>query len=159
MTRAVISVGSNLGDRVQNLSFALNQIENLLATDILATSAIYQTAAIGGPEQDDFLNAVLLIETEMDAHQLLEQLQSIETACGRTREIKWGPRTLDLDIIDFENLVSSSEVLQIPHPRAVSRRFVVEPLFEIAPDWQLAGQPLSRLLEELSNQKVEKWVG
>lgn len=159
MTKAVISVGSNLGNRMENIDFAINKIQKLPATDILATSAIYQTAAIGGPEQQDFLNAVLLIDTEMDAHQLLEQLQFIETSCGRTREIKWGPRTLDLDIIDFENLVSNSVDLQIPHPRAVSRRFVVEPLFEIAPDWQLAGEPLSRLLEELSNQKVEKWEG
>ncbi len=159
MTKAVVAVGSNLGDRQQNLYFAFDEISKLPSTKILSKSSLYETQAIGGPEQGAFLNAAVLVETELHPNELLIKLQSIETARGRTREINWGPRTLDLDIIDVENFTSDTEELQIPHPRAVSRRFVIEPIIEIAPNWKFSERSVSEILNELSDQKVSKWEG
>ena len=159
MTKAVISVGSNLGNRKQNLDFAFSEIEKLVHSKVLAKSGIYETQAIGGPDQDSFLNAIVLLETEIRPLDLLKELQEIENACGRTREIKWGPRTLDLDIIDYENFTSNTNELQIPHPRAFERRFVIEPLMDIAPDWQLSNRALTELISDLSDQKVVRWQG
>ncbi len=157
MTKAVISIGSNLGDREQNLLFAFNQIEKLHQTATLAKSEIYETDPIGGPDQNSFLNAVALIDTQLAPIELLNELRKIENASGRTREIKWGPRTLDLDIIDYQNFTSITENLSIPHPRAASRRFVIEPLIDVAPDWKISGRPVSEILIELSDQNVKKW--
>ena len=159
MTKSLIGVGSNLGNRKDNIEFAFMQIKNIPRTKILSVSSLYETEAIGGPEQDAFLNAVALVETDLAACELLTELQSIETAAGRKREIKWGPRTLDLDIIDFEGFESASEELQIPHPRATSRRFVLEPLLEVSPGWHISGESVEKLLNHVQGQQVTKLDG
>jgi 2-amino-4-hydroxy-6-hydroxymethyldihydropteridine diphosphokinase len=157
MTKAVISIGSNLGDRLHYLEFAFTQIEKLSQTQTIARSSIYETTAIGGPEQDAYLNAIVLVETDLEPLVLLTALQDIETAAMRTRDVKWGPRTLDLDIVDYENFNSNTDELQIPHPRAKERRFVLEPLAEIDADWNLSEQKVSDLLKNVANQNVTKW--
>ena len=159
MTKSVISVGSNLGDRKGNLDFALKAISNLPNTEITAVSSIYETAPIGNIEQQEFLNLVLIIETEISPKELLDSLNQIENAAGRVRIEKWGPRTLDLDIIDYTGFVSDDLELTIPHAQAAIRRFVLEPLNEIEPYWKIAGQDLKTLLAKVQDQQLKVWQG
>lgn len=158
MAKAIVSVGSNLGTRSKNLEFAFDHLAKILNTSILKKSNIYETAPIG-PEQNDFLNAVVLLETQISPIDLLHALQDIESEAGRTRDLKWGPRTLDLDIVDFEGYKSDFTDLVIPHPHAIKRRFVLEPLFEIEPNWKINDVSVAELLDEVSEQKIELWNG
>ncbi len=141
--RAVIALGSNMGDSVEILKSAVASIAQLPQTRLLDVSRLYATKPVGGPEQADFLNAAVLVESDLDAEELLDKLHGIEAAAGRVRDVVWGPRTLDLDLIDVENVVSDRANLQIPHPRAHERQFVVHPMQDVAPQWSLRGVPLS----------------
>src|SRR3990172_5611071 len=132
MTRYAVALGSNLGDRLGCLRSALAGIARL--GRITAISGLYEAAPIGGPEQDPFLNAVVLVVTELDAETLLDGLAGIEDSQGRVRSEKWGPRTLDLDIVSSDGAVLNTPRLQVPHVRARERRFVLEPLAEVWPD-------------------------
>jgi len=104
------------------------------ATELVAVSSYFQTKPVGGPEQADYLNAVAIVESELPAQDLLAVLNGIETAMGRTREIHWGPRVIDLDLIQYGGLLVKDEKLTLPHPRAHERRFVLAPWFEIEPE-------------------------
>ena len=130
--KAVIALGSNIGNPKENLDLALALLKE--ATDVKKVSSYYITKPVGYEEQPDFLNAVCIIETELPAMELLNMLHGIEKAMGRERTVKWGPRTLDLDIIQYGSLLSKSEELTLPHPRAHERKFVLEPWHEIQPD-------------------------
>ena len=130
--KAVISLGANIGDAKANLDLAIGLLRE--ATEVLAVSSYSQTKPVGGPEQPDYLNAVAIVESELPAKDLLAVLNGIETAMGRTREIHWGPRVIDLDLIQFGGLLVSDEKLTLPHPRAHERRFVLAPWFEIEPE-------------------------
>jgi len=130
--KAVIALGSNIGNPKENLDLALALLKE--ATDVKKVSSYYITKPVGYEEQPDFVNAVCIIETELPAMELLNILHGIEKAMGRERTIKWGPRTLDLDIIQYGSLLSKSEELTLPHPRAHERKFVLEPWHEIEPD-------------------------
>jgi 2-amino-4-hydroxy-6-hydroxymethyldihydropteridine diphosphokinase len=130
--KAVISLGANIGDAKANLDLAIGLLRE--ATEVLAVSSYLQTKPIGGPEQPDYLNAVAIVESELPAKDLLALLNGIETAMGRTREIHWGPRVIDLDLIQFGGLLVNDEKLTLPHPRAHERRFVLAPWFEIEPE-------------------------
>ena len=130
--KAVISLGANIGDANANLDLAIGLLRE--ATEVLAVSSYLQTKPIGGPEQPDYLNAVAIVESELPAKDLLALLNGIETAMGRTREIHWGPRVIDLDLIQYGGLLVSDEKLTLPHPRAHERRFVLAPWFEIEPE-------------------------
>lgn len=130
--RAVIALGSNIGDTKANLDLALALLRE--ATDVQKVSNYYSTKPVGFTEQPDFLNAVCLIESELPAISLLSMLHGIEKAMGRERNIKWGPRVIDLDIIQYGELISKAEELTLPHPRAHERRFVLEPWHELEPD-------------------------
>jgi len=130
--KAVISLGSNIGDPKANLDLAVALLRD--ATDVIAVSSYLQTKPVGGPEQPDYLNAVAIIESELPAKELLALLNGIETAMGRTREIHWGPRVIDLDLIQYGGLLVHDEKLTLPHPRAHERRFVLAPWFEIEPE-------------------------
>ena len=146
MTRALIALGSNLGDCRQTLARAIADIRLLPETRILSVSRLYSTSPVSEIEQSDFLNAAALIETELEPYVLLELLQSIEQTHGRTRTEHWGPRTLDLDIIDIEGFVSSDERLSVPHPLAIERAFVLHPLNDLAPEWVLGELRVSELV-------------
>jgi 2-amino-4-hydroxy-6-hydroxymethyldihydropteridine diphosphokinase len=130
--KAVISLGANIGDPNANLDLAIGLLRE--ATEVLAVSNYLQTKPVGGPEQPDYLNAVAIVESELPAKDLLALLNGIETAMGRTREIHWGPRVIDLDLIQYGGLLVNDEKLTLPHPRAHERRFVLAPWFEIEPE-------------------------
>ncbi|MEY4290910.1 MAG: hypothetical protein RL130_852, partial [Actinomycetota bacterium] len=104
------------------------------ATEVIAVSTYYVTKPVGGPEQPDYLNAVCILESELPAIELLAVLHGIEKSLGRERSERWGPRTIDLDLIQYGSLLSSADELQLPHPRAYERRFVLEPWSEIEPE-------------------------
>jgi len=129
--KAVVSLGANVGDPKANLDLAVALLRE--ATDVIAVSSYLQTKPVGGPEQPDYQNAVAIIESELPAKDLLALLNGIETAMGRTREIHWGPRVIDLDLIQYGGLLVHDEKLTLPHPRAHERRFVLAPWFEIEP--------------------------
>ena len=130
--KAVVSLGANIGDPKANLDLAVALLSE--ATDVISVSSYLQTKPVGGPEQPDYLNAVAIVESELPAKDLLAVLNGIETAMGRTREIHWGPRVIDLDLIQYGGLLVSDEKLTLPHPRAHERRFVLAPWFEIEPE-------------------------
>lgn len=130
--KAVIALGSNIGNPKENLDLAIALLRD--ATEVEKVSSYYVTKPVGYEEQPDFVNAICIIESQLPAIELLHMLHGIEKAMGRERTIKWGPRTLDLDIIQYGSIVSSAEELTLPHPRAFERKFVLEPWAEIEPD-------------------------
>ena len=130
--KAVISLGANIGDPKANLDLAIGLLRE--ATEVIAVSSYLQTKPVGGPEQPDYLNAVAIVESELPAKDLLAVLNGIEAAMGRTREIHWGPRVIDLDLIQYGGFLVNDEKLTLPHPRAHERRFVLAPWFEIEPE-------------------------
>lgn len=128
-----LSVGSNLGDRQANIDFAVKELKQLSAVRNLSVSSVIETAPYGGVEQDSFLNGAVSMETLFTPQELLEKLHEIEAAAGRERLVRWGPRTLDLDIIFYDDLVMDSADLIIPHIDMQNRFFVLEPLAQICP--------------------------
>jgi 2-amino-4-hydroxy-6-hydroxymethyldihydropteridine diphosphokinase len=134
----VLALGSNLGDRLANLQTGLAALCGR-GLACRAVSAVFQTAPVGGPEQDDFLNAVLLADSALPAREILRRCQQAEAAAGRVRTVRWGPRTLDVDIITCGTEVSSDPELTLPHPRAHERAFVLAPWLDVAPDAWLVG--------------------
>jgi 2-amino-4-hydroxy-6-hydroxymethyldihydropteridine diphosphokinase len=151
--RAVLAIGSNLGDRLGNLQGCVHAIARIPDTEVLATSPVYQTAPVGGPEQPDYLNAVLIVSTGLAPLDLLEAAHRIEAEFGRVRDVRFGPRTLDVDIISYAGEVSSDPVLTLPHPRAHERAFVLAPWHDIDPAAELPGRGAVRsLLDGLSTR-------
>ena len=130
--KAVIAIGANIGNPQENIDLALALLKD--ATEITAISSIYVTKPVGGPDQPDYINAVALAESELPALDFLKMLHGIETALGRERKEHWGPRTIDLDLIQYGSILSYSDELLLPHPRAHERRFVLEPWHEIEPE-------------------------
>ncbi len=130
--KAVIALGSNIGNPEENLDLAIALLRE--ATDVEKVSSYYVTKPVGYEAQPDFVNAVCIINSQLPAIELLHMLHGIEKAMGRERTIKWGPRTIDLDIIQYGSILSSAEELTLPHPRAFERKFVLEPWAEIEPD-------------------------
>jgi len=146
--RVVIALGSNLGDRSAILRSAVEAVREYV--DIDRVSEIIETDPVGGVEQPDYLNAVLVGETELAPAELMNTLLAIEAAAGRERTIRWGARTLDLDFIAAGDLIMESELLTLPHPRAHERAFVLQPWLEIDPDAYLPGRgPIRELLSSL----------
>ena len=136
--KVVIALGSNLGDREENLNRAEAELSEVIRVDAIST--FIETDPVGGPEQPDYLNAVLIGDCNRQPEELLQLLLQIESRLGRVRDVKWGPRTLDLDLIVAGDLFIDSEELQIPHPRAHERVFVLAPWLEIDPDGYIPGK-------------------
>ena len=130
---AYIAIGSNLGDKEQNLNNAIDKINALNTTKISRKSNFYETKPVGYADQDNFLNGALEVKTLLTPEKLIRELLKIESELKRERTIKWGPRTIDLDVLLYDNLVTSSEEIIIPHPRMQERMFVLKPLSDIAP--------------------------
>lgn len=137
---SAIALGSNLGDSFTILESALQTLAQTPEIQLLARSHWYQTKAVG-PPQPDYLNGCALLQTSLLPSQLLATLLHIETRFGRVRRERWAARTLDLDLLLFDDLILDTPTLQIPHPRLVERAFVLVPLSEIAPDWR---EPVSK---------------
>jgi 2-amino-4-hydroxy-6-hydroxymethyldihydropteridine diphosphokinase len=147
VTRATVAVGSNLGDRLAIITrgLALLAVHPLLSIE--AVSPVYETDPVGGPEQDDFLNLVALLDTMLQPRALLGLLNVVEAACDRERGERWGPRTLDLDLIAYGDVVSTDPDCTLPHPRAHERAFVLRPWLDVDPGAVLPGHgPVPALL-------------
>jgi 2-amino-4-hydroxy-6-hydroxymethyldihydropteridine diphosphokinase len=134
---AVIALGSNLGDRRDILQGAVDAIAGIDGVRLLAASPVYETVPVGGPPQPDFLNAVVLASVTIPSRELLDRLHEVEAAFDRVRVVRWGPRTLDLDIIAVAGERSDDPELTLPHPRAYQRAFVLGPWRDVDPDAEL----------------------
>ncbi|AMX01884.1 2-amino-4-hydroxy-6-hydroxymethyldihydropteridine diphosphokinase [Microbulbifer thermotolerans] len=157
MERVFIGLGSNLAEPIQQLRHALASIAKIPQTELLRCSSFYRSAPVGPGDQPDYINAVAELETELAALQLLEQLQRIENAQGRERTVRWGARTLDLDILLFGPQRIDEPRLQVPHPRMAERNFVLLPLAELEPDLQLpSGESIQTLLQRCPPNRLEK---
>lgn len=151
MTRVAIGLGSNLGDRLQHLTTAFDELGAV--GEVIAVSSIYETAPVGGPEQGDYLNAVALVDTQLAPRVVLDELLRIERSHGRARRERWGPRTLDLDLLVHEGVTVDEPGLVVPHPHIGDRRFVLEPLAEVWPEAPIAprltaAEALRRVLDQ-----------
>ncbi len=153
--RAAISYGSNMGDKMKYIEDALSSIEDDENVRIVAKSELIETEPYGGVEQDAFLNGAAVLETLYDPEDLLHFLQSLEQKAGRERLVHWGPRTLDLDIVFYEDEVIRSDDLIVPHIDMHNRTFVLEPLTQIAPGWihPIYQKSVAALLEELEGRQ------
>lgn len=149
---AAIGLGSNLGDRIAFLMTGLDGLRRI--GTLLDVSSLYETAPVGGPEQGPYLNAVALLETTLSARDLLAALHEIEADAGRVRRERWGPRTLDLDLLVYDELVTDDPDLAVPHPRADERQFVLVPLVEVWPDAVLRSGPARIALETVGQQEL-----
>lgn len=135
MATAFISLGSNLGDRAANVQLAIDRLSDHACIEVRKYSSVYETEPVGGPEgQNNYFNAAAGLETVLPPVDFLATLQAIETAADRKREVRWGPRILDLDLLFYDDLIISDDELEVPHPRMHERIFVLQPLAEIAPD-------------------------
>jgi 2-amino-4-hydroxy-6-hydroxymethyldihydropteridine diphosphokinase len=158
--RAVLAVGSNLGDRLGTLQECVTAIGRLPDTEVLAISPVYETDPVGGPVQPDYLNAVLVVQTRLAPRELLKAVNQIEADLGRIRAERFGPRTLDIDIVSYAGEVSDDPVLTLPHPRAHERAFVLAPWHDIDPDAELPGRgPVAALLAGLDGRGVRRVAG
>jgi len=153
--RVYIGIGSNLGDREFLIRKAVEALRQLPQTNVSGVSSLYDTEPVGETDQPPFLNAVAALDTELGPDALLDVLLAVEAAHGRVRDVRWGPRTLDLDLVWFEGVVRDDPRLTLPHPRAHEREFVLRPLCDLAPDVLLHGRTAREWLDSLEPQGVE----
>jgi 2-amino-4-hydroxy-6-hydroxymethyldihydropteridine diphosphokinase len=157
---AYIGIGSNVGDKLRNCEKAISEILRLDRHKLLAKSSLFRTQPMGYPSQDWFVNGVIKIETDLEARELLRTLKTIESQLGREKTLRWGPRTMDLDILFFDDIEIHTEELQIPHPLIQNRQFVLVPLAEIDRDLvhPVLKKTIQQLLSDLKeDQGVEKF--
>jgi 2-amino-4-hydroxy-6-hydroxymethyldihydropteridine diphosphokinase len=151
--RVVLALGSNLGDRLARLQSAVTTLHRTI--DVVAVSPVFETDPVGGPQQPDYLNAVLLADTDLAADALLTVAHEVEAASGRERLERWGPRTLDVDIVAIGDQTMDTSDLVIPHPRAAERAFVLMPWLAVDPSATLPGRgPIAELLAGLETAGV-----
>lgn len=156
-TEAFIGIGSNLGLPLEQVRAAIDALSALEKTQLVSVSPLYRTAPIGPQNQPDYVNAVALIETHFEPHDLLSELQKIEQQQGRMRGERWGARTLDLDLLIYGESVISDDTLQIPHPRMAERAFVLYPLSNLAPQLLIPGLgQVNELLDRVQHQSIEE---
>lgn len=144
--RAFLGLGSNIGDRRAILREAVAAIPELVAV-----SPVYETEPVGGPEQDAYYNVVVELVTTRSPHELLELCRELEQTAGRVRRIRWGPRTLDVDVLLVGDQVVDEEELTVPHPRMTERNFVMAPLLDLAPELDLRGYDPETAIGEVAN--------
>ena len=134
--RAYLGIGSNLGDRLGYLQLAVDALDAADDVRVVGVSPVYETAPVGGPEQPEYLNAVVALETSRSARALLQLAHAIEAEAERVRDVRWGPRTLDVDILLVGDERVDEPDLVVPHPRMAERAFVVVPLADLEPEWR-----------------------
>ena len=154
---AAIALGSNLGNRLETLQGAVDALADTPGLRIKAVSAVYETEALGGPdEQPNYYNAVVVLRTTLPPHSLLERANAVEDAFGRIRTVRWGPRTLDVDILAYEGVTSDDPDLLLPHPRSHERAFVLAPWLDADPAAELPGLgPIADLLKGLGGEAAQ----
>ncbi len=158
LTTAYLALGSNVGERLEQMRFALKLL-GAEGVAIVTASPVYQNRAIGMGDADPFLNAVVEVQTELGPEALLDVCLAVENKLGRVRTGGWSPRTIDIDVLIFGQTDIDTERLQLPHPRIAERDFVLRPLADIAPELQLLGQPTKTLLDELALVELERVAG
>ena len=158
MASALIALGGNVGDVRATFRAAISDICQAATAELVARSSDYSTPPWGDEQQPRFINACIEIETTLDPHALLRILQAIETERGRDRTSgrRFGPRTLDLDLIDYDNLSLDERGLTLPHPRLFERAFMLVPLAEVAPDRLISGRTAADALKQLATEGIEK---
>ncbi len=154
MSSAVLGLGANLGDALGALQGAVDALGASAGINVIRSSAVFATEPVGGPQQPTYVNAVVLIETTLTPMQLLERANAIEEQWHRTREVRWGPRTLDIDIIAFDSVQSADPRLTLPHPRAAERGFVLVPWLDADNNAELLGVPVRELVERVDTTGV-----
>jgi 2-amino-4-hydroxy-6-hydroxymethyldihydropteridine diphosphokinase len=158
--RVVLALGSNLGDRQENLQGAVDALSDAPGFRFLAVSPIYETVPVGGPEQPDYLNAVITVQTALPGLVILDRAHGVEDAFQRVRDQVWGPRTLDVDVIVCGGEISDDPQLTLPHPRAHERAFVLAPWHDIEPDAEIPGRgPVADLLRAIGLDGVRRLDG
>jgi 2-amino-4-hydroxy-6-hydroxymethyldihydropteridine diphosphokinase len=158
--RVVLALGSNLGDRQENLQGAVDALFDAPGLHFLAASPVYETSPVGGPEQPDYLNAVITVETDLPGRMILDRAHGVEEAFQRVRDQVWGPRTLDVDLIVCGEEMSDDPGLTLPHPRAHERAFVLAPWHDIEPDAEIPGHgPVADLLHAVGLNGVRRVDG
>ena len=159
MTLVYIALGSNLASPLEQVSAAVKALGEIPQTRLVAVSSFYRTPPLGPQDQPDYLNAAVVLETTLDAETLLDNTQRIELQQGRVRKAeRWGPRTLDLDIMLFGHQVINTERLTVPHYDMKNRGFMLWPLFEVAPDLIFPdGIPLRTILDNLNAERPARW--
>ncbi|MGM8516537.1 2-amino-4-hydroxy-6-hydroxymethyldihydropteridine diphosphokinase [Enterobacter asburiae] len=159
MTLAYIAIGSNLASPLEQVNAAVQALGEIPQSKIVAVSSFYRTPPLGPQDQPDYLNAAVVLETALDAETLLDNTQRIELQQGRVRkEERWGPRTLDLDIMLFGHETINTERLTVPHYDMKNRGFMLWPLFEVAPDLIFPdGIPLRTILDNLNAERPARW--
>lgn len=158
MNCAWVGLGSNLDDPAAHIKTAMEQLGRLPTTRCLRVSRLYHSAPVGPQDQPDFCNAVAELHTALAPLPLLSALLQIEQKHKRTRHRRWGPRSLDLDLLLYENLMMNTATLQLPHPRMHERAFVLRPLAELEPGLEIPGQgPAGELLANVGGQAVSLW--
>ena len=158
MNKVVIGLGSNMGERFSHLQYAVDALRLVPKVKLLEISHVYETAPVGYTEQPDFLNAVVLLETDLSPKTVLGLCLGIEAARGRHRTIPNGPRVLDMDVLLYENVKSDSFELTLPHPRMMERAFVLQPLSELFPSGRALGVPFAAALRELDTDGVQETI-
>ena len=153
--RYVLGIGTNVGDRKENIDKAIKAIELLPQTKIVLKSSIYETQPVGYDEQQDFYNICVEVQSIFNPYEMIGAVLGIEAGFGRVRSIKNGPRIIDIDIIFAENIVIETRNLTTPHPRYKERRFVLEPLMELYPDGHFYGYSFYGLSEKIKNQAIK----
>lgn len=156
MPRAFLGIGGNIGNVRENIELALKLLQDKNNMKLLGISSYYETAPVGYEQQAWFLNIVVEIETKLAPYELLELCNKVEYMLKRERLIRWGPRTIDIDILLYEGFESKEEKLIVPHPRMHERAFVIIPLLEISPDLSIAGQSLKEISNKINNQEIRK---
>ncbi|WP_421511586.1 2-amino-4-hydroxy-6-hydroxymethyldihydropteridine diphosphokinase [Enterobacter sp. JS8-1] len=159
MTLAYIAIGSNLASPLEQVNAAVQALGEIPHSRIVAVSSFYRTPPLGPQDQPDYLNAAVVLDTNLDAETLLDNTQRIELQQGRVRKAeRWGPRTLDLDLMLFGNEIINTERLTVPHYDMKNRGFMLWPLFEVAPDLIFPdGIPLRDILDKLHAEKPARW--
>ncbi|MGN0522156.1 MAG: 2-amino-4-hydroxy-6-hydroxymethyldihydropteridine diphosphokinase [Eubacterium sp.] len=152
----VLSVGTNIGDRLENLKKCIDSINLIPYTDVIKVSSVYETEPVGYARQDNFYNICILVESILEPNEMLGACLGIEGAMGRKRTLRYGPRIIDLDVILAENSKVSSRNLDLPHPRFKERRFVLEPLLELFPDGSAYGIEFKSCLDLTKDQGIQR---
>ncbi len=152
----VISIGTNLGDRLENLKKSIDALNYIPYTDVTKVSCVYETEPVGYRRQSNFYNICILVKSVLEPNEMLGACLGIEGAMGRKRTLRYGPRIIDLDIIFAEDFKISSKNLVLPHPRFRERRFVLEPLLDLFEDGMAYGTDIKKLLDSVDHQGIKK---
>ena len=152
----ILSVGTNIGDRMANIERCIDSINLLPYTDVTDKSAVYETEPVGYARQENFYNIILKVESIFEPNEMLGACLGIEAGFGRLRTVRFGPRIIDIDIIFAEDEKIVSRNLIVPHPRYTERRFILEPMLDLFPDGMVYGTDIKPHISKLEGQKIKK---